>query len=177
MRLFFCLCYIYAIITEQQTQVDCTCWIKREVQFISPDLQNWLTLKLLTGQTDDDGLLNETGVSRNLTDSQWQPCPLSEKSKLWFHVELSGNGNVTPWQTEFCPIQSAAGGLLLRRIHCPKREELKSTVVRRSWPHWSILHLVRSLCSFTKDVAQTDSAAIHKICFQSIMSMIFCFKL
>lgn len=109
-----------------------------------------LTLKLQARQTDDDGLLNEAGVSRspgvsrNLSGSQWQPCRLPEKSKPWFHLERSGNGNVTPWQTEFCPIQSAAGGPLLECIHSPKSDELKWAVLCQPWCCWSTLHMVRS---------------------------------
>lgn len=134
-------------------------------------MKHGFPLKLLTGRTDDDGPLNETGVIRNMTDSQWQPCPLLEMSELWFHVELSGNGNVTPWQTDFCPIHSAAGGLLLRCIHCPKREELLSAVVCQPWLRWSIPHLVRSLCCFTENFAQTYSVAVNIYSFavQSIM--------
>lgn len=116
---------IYVIIIEQQTQDDCTRRIKWKSDLQTCRIEALLPLKLLTGQTYDHGLLSEIevsrspGVSRNSTNSQWQPCPLPEKSKLWFHVELSGNGNVTPWQTAFCPIQSSAGGLP-RRFTVPK---------------------------------------------------------
>lgn len=140
-------------------------WLYSILQRLRPQnicrTEELLSFKLLSGHTDDDGLFNETGVirspgvGRNLPNSQRQPCPLLEMSNS-FHVELSGNGSVTPWQTEFCPIQSAAGGLLLRCIHCPKKDVLKSAVVCQPWPRWSIPHLVRSLSpkTHTQSVAK-----------------------
>lgn len=105
-----------------------------------------------------DFSVRQGSVETQQTHNNSLVCVLKRASSV--HVEFSGNGNVTPWQTEVCPIQSAAGGLLLRHIHCPKRDELRSVVVCQPWPRWSIPDLVRSLCFFTKDFAQTDSVAI-----------------
>lgn len=75
--------------------------------------------------------------------------------KLWFHVELSGNGSVTQWQAGFCPIHKAAGGLLLlRRTQCSRRDEWKALAPS--------VYFFLGLKSMTKQQSQTLLSAAER---------------
>lgn len=118
----------------------CTC----KMQIISRPAELRLPLKPLT---------------RQKLDSQWQPCPLLEMSKLWFHVKPSGNGNVVPM----------TAWLLSGAISCcnafavPKEANTLVPFGVSLGRRWAIPHLVRSLCSLTRDFAQTWTVVINSI--------------
>lgn len=71
--------------------------------------------------------------------------------------------DVTLWQAELCPIQSAAAGLPLRCIHCHKREELKSALVP------ALAHFIHSsLSEITHSLPRTLPRHILLLSLQQI---------
>lgn len=122
------------MITGEWTEADCTSSIKGKVQVKSPaEMHRWSSADLRTSHWRVMKFSMRQGVRRNSTDSQYRPCVSSEKSELWLHVELSGSCDVTPWQTEFCPNHSAAGGPPLRCIHCPIKGQVKKSCCMSAW--------------------------------------------